>query len=212
MGIIGGLFECSATFPKTAGWKAGLQARRPDPTCTLHVLVWLFDPMLIRAAVITVSDSTFAGTRVDRSGPAVEGRLVGLGFHVGSRTVVPDERDAIRDEIIRLADRSDIHVIFTTGGTGVALRDVTPEATREAIEREIPGLGERMRAEGLRFTPKSLLSRAIAGTRKRVLIINLPGSPAGAVQSLDAIVELVPHAVQLLHGETAHSEPDVHST
>lgn len=117
----------------------------------------------------------------------------------------------IRDELIRLADSGEVDVIFTTGGTGVALRDVTPEATREAIDREIPGFGERMRAEGLRFTAKSLLSRAIAGTRKHVLIINLPGSPAGAVQSLDAIVELMPHAVQLLHGETSHAEPDVHS-
>jgi molybdopterin adenylyltransferase len=166
--------------------------------------------MVIRTAVITVSDSTFAGARVDKSGPAVEARLRDLSFEIASRTVVPDERGRIRDELIRLADGDDVHVIFTTGGTGVALRDVTPEATREAIDREIPGFGERMRAEGLRFTPKSPLSRAIAGTRKQVLIINLPGSPAGAVQSLDAIVELVPHAVQLLHGQTAHTEPDVH--
>jgi molybdenum cofactor synthesis domain-containing protein len=168
--------------------------------------------MLIRAAVITVSDSTFAGTRVDKSGPAVAARLREVKFLVALPSVVPDERSHIRDEIIRLADSGDIDVIFTTGGTGVAPRDVTPEATREAIDREIPGFAERMRAEGLRFTPKSLLSRAIAGNRKHVLIINLPGSPAGAVQSLDAIVELVPHAVQLLHGQTAHAEPDVHST
>ncbi len=103
-----------------------------------------------------------------------------------------------------------MNVIFTIGGTGVALRDVTPEATREAIDREIPGLGERMRAMGLLYTPKSPLSRSIAGTREQVLIINLPGSPKAAVESLDAIVELVPHAVQLLHGETAHQEPEVH--
>ena len=168
--------------------------------------------MTIRAAVLTVSDSTFAGTRVDKSGPAVESRLMERGFAVASCGVVPDDRNSIRDELIRLAFLGEIDVIFTTGGTGVALRDVTPEATREAIDREIPGIGERMRAEGLRFTPKSILSRGIAGTRGRVLIINLPGSPAGAVQSLDAIVELVPHAVQLLHGYTAHAEPDVHST
>ncbi len=162
--------------------------------------------------MVTVSDSTFAGTRIDKSGPAVQTRLRDLGFDVARTVVVPDDQGPIRDELIRLADRGDIHVIFTTGGTGVSPRDVTPEATREAIDREIPGLGERMRAEGQRFTPKSTLSRAIAGTRKHVLIINLPGSPAGAVQSLDAIVELVPHAVQLLHGQTAHAEPDVHST
>ena len=168
--------------------------------------------MLIHAAVVTVSDSTFAGTRVDKSGPAVAARLLERGFDITCRTVVPDDCHRIRDELIRLSELPDVHVIFTTGGTGVALRDVTPEATREAIDREIPGFGERMRAEGLRFTPKSMLSRAIVGTRKQVLIINLPGSPAGAVQSLDAIVELVPHAVQLLHGQTAHAEPDVHSS
>jgi len=167
--------------------------------------------MPIRAAVITVSDSTFSGTRIDKSGPAVEARLRDLKFEIAYRAVVPDERAGIRDALVRVADSGDVQVIFTTGGTGVALRDVTPEATREAIDREIPGFGERMRAEGLRFTPKSVLSRAIAGTRKHVLIINLPGSPAGAVQSLDAIVELVPHAVQLLHGQTAHAEPDVQS-
>jgi len=159
---------------------------------------------VIRAAVLTVSDSTSAGTRVDKSGPAIEARLREIGFEVAWRGVVPDERGRIRDELIRLAATDSIDVILTTGGTGVALRDVTPEATREAIEREIPGLAERMRSEGLRFTPKAALSRAIAGTRNRVLIINLPGSPAGAVQSLDAIVELVPHAVELLHGQTAH--------
>lgn len=160
--------------------------------------------MLIRAAVITVSDSTFAGERVDRSGPAVEERLRQAGFEVALRSVVPDERGQIRDELVRLSASDDVDVILTTGGTGVALRDVTPEATRDAIDREIPGLGEHMRAEGLKFTSKSMLSRGIAGTRGRVLIINLPGSPRGAVQSLDAIVELLPHAVQLLHGDTAH--------
>ena len=167
--------------------------------------------MVIRAAVVTISDSTFAGTRADKSGPAIEARLRERGFEIARRSVVPDERARIRDELIWLADQEGIDVILTTGGTGVALRDVTPEATRDAIDREIPGFGERMRAEGLRFTPKSALSRALAGTRKHVLIINLPGSPAGAVQSLDAIVELVPHAVGLLHGQTAHPEPDVHT-
>lgn len=164
---------------------------------------------MIAAAVVTVSDSTFAGTRVDQSGPAVEERLRALGFAVTWKGVVPDDREQIRDRLRELADGGQIDVILTTGGTGVALRDVTPEATREAIDREIPGFGEQMRASGLRFTPKASLSRAIAGTRKQVLIINLPGSPAGAVQSLDAIVDLVPHAVQLLHGQTAHAEPEV---
>ncbi len=165
--------------------------------------------MLIRAAIVTVSDSTFAGTRADMSGPAVEARLRELGFQIVCRHVVPDEREQIRDELLRLADSGEVDVIFTSGGTGVALRDVTPEATRDVIDREIPGFGERMRAEGLKFTPKSLLSRSLAGNRERVLIINLPGSPVGAIQSLDAIVELVPHAIQLLQGDTAHPDPDV---
>ncbi len=163
----------------------------------------------MRVAVLTVSDSTFAGTRVDRSGPAVEERLRELGFQIVCRGIVPDDRKQIRDELIRLADSGGVDAIFTTGGTGVALRDVTPEATRDVIDREIPGFGERMRSEGLRFTAKSLLSRSLAGTREHILIINLPGSPRGAVQSLDAIVELIPHAIQLLHGDTAHAEPDV---
>lgn len=167
------------------------------------------NPSLIHAAVVTVSDSSSAGTRADKSGPAVEARLRELGFDVVCRTTVPDEREQIRNELMRLADGGRTDVIFTTGGTGVALRDVTPEATRDAIDREIPGFGELMRTRGLQYTPKSALSRSLAGTRKATLIINLPGSPRGAVQSLDAIVELVPHAVELLHGETAHPEPDV---
>jgi molybdopterin adenylyltransferase len=164
---------------------------------------------MIRASVVTVSDSTFAGTRVDKSGPAVEARLRDLGFQIVSRSVVPDDRQQIRDELVHLADGGTTDVILTTGGTGIAERDVTPEATRDAIDREVPGFGERMRSEGVQFTLKSLLSRSLAGTRKQVLIINLPGSPGGAVESLDAIVGLVPHAVRLLHGDTAHPEPDV---
>ena len=162
--------------------------------------------MLIRATVLTVSDSTFAGTRADKSGPAVKARLRELGFDIVSHGVVPDDRHHICDELVRLADGGGTDVIFTTGGTGIAERDVTPEATRDAIDREIPGFGERMRAEGTQFTLKSLLSRALAGTRKRVLIINLPGAPRGAVQSLDAIVELVPHVLDLLGGRTEHRD------
>ena len=161
---------------------------------------------MIRAAVITVSDSAVAGTRKDLSGPAVRERAEALGWTVSALELVPDEPQQIADALRRLADSNHVSVILTTGGTGVALRDVTPEATREVIAREIPGLGELMRSEGLKFTPKAVLSRGLAGLRGRTLIVNLPGSPKGAVESLDAIAKLVPHIVDLLEGRTNHPE------
>jgi molybdopterin adenylyltransferase len=160
---------------------------------------------MIHAAVLTISDSVTAGTRIDRSGPAVRDRLEQLGWQVSLMDVVPDERAQISSRLAALADSEQMSAIFTTGGTGLALRDVTPEATRAVIDREIPGLGELMRARGLKATPLAVLSRAIAGTRGRVLIVNLPGSPKGAVESLDAIVEVVPHVLELLRGHTEHA-------
>jgi molybdopterin adenylyltransferase len=158
------------------------------------------------ARVLTISDSCHAGTREDGSGPAVKRRLEAAGFAVDAIEILPDERALIAARLRELADAipDAAQVIFTTGGTGVALRDVTPEATADAIERPVPGLGERMRGEGLKHTPLAALSRAIAGTRGRTLIVNLPGSPKGAVESLDAILELVPHMVRLLDGQTGH--------
>jgi len=118
--------------------------------------------------------------------------------------VVPDETAEISARLSTLADGGQVAAIFTTGGTGLALRDVTPEATRAVVDREIPGFGEVMRARGRESTPLASLSRSLAGTRGSVLIVNLPGSPKAAVESLDAIVELVPHVLELLRGQTEH--------
>ena len=160
---------------------------------------------MTNAAVLTISDSVSAGARADRSGPAVRERLEQLGWSVSVMEAIPDETAEIGARLATLADGGQVSAIFTTGGTGVAPRDVTPEATRAVIDREIPGLGELMRASGRALTPLAVLSRSVAGTRGRVLIVNLPGSPKGAVESLDAIVELVPHVLELLRGRTEHT-------
>ncbi len=162
---------------------------------------------MINAAVLTISDSAYAGTRTDVSGPAVRERLEQLGWSVSAIEVLPDEADLIAARLATLADGKQFAAIFTTGGTGVAARDVTPEATRAAIEREIPGIGELMRSHGRKSTPLAALSRALAGIRGQVLIVNLPGSPRGAVESLDGIINVVPHILQLLRGDTGHG-PD----
>ena len=160
---------------------------------------------MIDAAVITISDSVSAGTRIDRSGPAVRERLEQLGWKVSVTEVIADELDEISQRLATLADGGQVAAIFTTGGTGLAQRDITPEATRTVLHREIPGFGELMRTKGRESTPLAVLSRSLAGTRGRVLIVNLPGSPKGAVESLDAIVELVPHVLDLLQGQTEHT-------
>jgi len=157
------------------------------------------------AAVLTISDSASTGARADKSGPVVRERLEQLGWRVTVTETIPDELLEIGARLSTLADGGQVCAIFTTGGTGVALRDVTPEATRSILDREIPGFGELMRAKGRESTPLAVLSRSVAGTRGRVLIVNLPGSPRGAVESLNAIVELVPHVLELLSGRTEHA-------
>jgi len=154
----------------------------------------------MRVAVVTISDSVSGGKFEDRSGPAVVTRCKELGWQVVSSHVLPDDHAAIEMLLKKTADANEADVILTTGGTGVGPRDVTPEATLAVVERLIPGFGEHMRLEGSKKTPRAILSRAVAGIRATTIIINLPGSPRGAVESLDAIAEFLPHAVSILHG------------
>ena len=157
----------------------------------------------ISVAIVTVSDSAAAGTREDLSGPALEQRVMELGWTVAQRALVPDERALIAKTVANLCG---CDVILTSGGTGLAPRDVTPEAIKMIAEREVPGFGELMRSEGLKSTRFAPLSRGGAVTRGSALIVMLPGSPRGAVESLNAVSGLIPHVVDLLHGRTEHKE------
>ena len=154
----------------------------------------------MRVSIITISDSVSAGHREDGSGKALAQRCRDLGWEIISASIVPDEEPAIRAQLLALVDAGKSDVILTTGGTGLGPRDVTPEATASVSDRLVPGLGERMRQVGAAKNPNAALSRSIAAIRGTALIVNLPGSPRGAVESFDAIAELLPHAVSVLHG------------
>ena len=156
-----------------------------------------------KAHVITVSDGVFHGKRDDQSGPALISLLRGADFEVGEPEVVPDEAEQITDAIETAIARG-ADLVVTTGGTGLGPRDVTPQATAALIEYEVPGIAEEMRRAGVASTPMAALSRSMAGVRGKALIINVPGSIKGATESLESVMPMLGHAVNLLHGDTAH--------
>ena len=152
----------------------------------------------MRAAVLTISDRSAAGKREDRSGDLLAKFVLGQGWDLISREIVPDEIGEIKEVLETWADEGRVDLILTTGGTGFAPRDVTPEATRAVVEREVPGIPEALRQEGLKNTPHAMLSRSVAGIRGRCLIINLPGSPKAVKESLPILLPVLPHAIELL--------------
>jgi molybdopterin adenylyltransferase len=154
----------------------------------------------MNVAVITISDSVSRGEREDASGPAIVARCKELGWTVASTHIVADDSFQIQTALRRQADEEQMDLILTTGGTGLGPRDVTPEATQSIAEKMIPGFAEEMRRKGLEKTPRAILSRSAAAIRGKTLILNLPGSPKGAVESLDAVASLIPHSIQIIHG------------
>lgn len=157
-----------------------------------------------RAAIVTVSDSVAQGVRQDLSGPAVARLLEAEGWTIRSTEVLPDDFSLLRERLAALASDVDVDTVFTTGGTGVGPRDRTPEATTSVMERSLPGLAELMRREGMRKTPLAVLSRAVVGVKGKTLMVNLPGAPEGAEDSLRAILPVLPHAVSVIRGEAVH--------
>ena len=162
---------------------------------------------MIRAAVVTLSDRSFRGERPDASGPAVAEMLRSLPAEIAQQVVIPDEVPFLRRALLHFCDALGLDLIVTTGGTGVDPRDVTPDATREILDREVPGMAEAMRAESLKRVPRAMLSRAVAGVRGRTLIVNLPGSPGGARENLAVILPVLPHAIEKIRGEGGDCAP-----
>jgi molybdopterin adenylyltransferase len=156
---------------------------------------------MITVGILTVSDSCAQGRRQDASGPAIREALLMAGYVIGDERIVPDDRNAIVWELTRLTEEGGHEIVFTTGGTGLGPRDVTPEATASVCDRLVPGLGELMRAQGLKKTLSAVLSRGIAGIRGKTLIVNLPGSPKAVRESLEAILDVLPHAIEMMRGD-----------
>jgi molybdopterin adenylyltransferase len=154
----------------------------------------------MRVVILTISDSVSRGVRGDASGPALREHCLQLGWDVVAEAVLPDEPASIRERLVSLVNDGAAELILTTGGTGIGPRDSTPEATTEACQKLLPGIPEVMREYGRKKNPRATLSRGVAGIRGDVLIVNLPGSPRGAVESLDSVAELLPHALEVLHG------------
>jgi molybdenum cofactor synthesis domain-containing protein len=165
--------------------------------------------MTIRFGILTLSDRSSRGERTDSSGPALAALIQAEGWSVVKQALLPDEESGIRAILTNWTDSGEMDVILTTGGTGFSPRDVTPEATRAVIDRDAPGLAEAMRAASLLVTPHAMLSRVVTGIRAKTLIINLPGSPRGAVENLQVVLPVLPHAVQLLQEDpTSESTHD----
>lgn len=167
-------------------------------------------PGLIGVAILTASDSAAAGEREDASGPAIKAALEAVGLHARfvAYRVIPDEREQLARALEELAGRKDVQLVLTTGGTGLAPRDVTPQATLQVVDYEVPGIAEAMRAESIRITPAGMLSRGVAGVRGGTLIVNLPGNPKAVRETLAVIAPALPHAIGTLRGEVGqHSRP-----
>jgi molybdenum cofactor synthesis domain-containing protein len=158
---------------------------------------------MIKTAIITISDKGSRGQREDGTGPAIRKELEKEGYEISFYKIIPDEMEEIEKELIYACDELKLDLVLTNGGTGFSQRDVTPEATQKVIEKYVPGIGEVMRMKSLAITPKAMLSRGIAGIRGKSLIINLPGSPKGAVENLQFVLPAIPHGIEILIGEAS---------